>query len=142
MSYLQDQEANLSHQRHTSVSNYASNVGNPGAYHERRRSSVVPAGSIPAATAQKDGTLNQKDETLRKMSIAIPNLAELSADAKNAAERERHMGFIEGCKLYPKAMFFSFALSLAVIMVSFHLLPRGGSIPDIFASTTFASWSQ
>lgn len=142
MSYLQDQEANLSHQRHTSVSNYASNIGRPDIDHGRRRSSVVPAGSIPATAAQKDGTLDQKDETLRKTSVAVPNLAELSTDAKNAAERERHMGFIEGCKLYPKAMFFSFALSLAVIMVRFHSLPCEGLMSGNLPSTTFASWSQ
>jgi SP family general alpha glucoside:H+ symporter-like MFS transporter len=50
------------------------------------------------------------------MSVAVPNLAELTTDAKNAAEKERQMGFREGCRLYPTAMFYSFTLSLAVIM--------------------------
>lgn len=104
--------------RHMSVSNYASNVGqvNPAAAYDggRRRSSIVPAGA--AAAAQRDGVLNQKDDTLRKMSVAVPNLAELSADARAAAQLERKMTFREGVKLYPKAIFFSFAISLAVIM--------------------------
>jgi hypothetical protein len=50
------------------------------------------------------------------MSIAVRNLAEITADAKNAAELERSMTFLEGCRLYPKAFMFSFCLSLAVIM--------------------------
>lgn len=101
--------------RHMSVSNYAGNV-NSGAPVDsgRRRSSIVPAGAV--AATQKAGVFNQKDDTLRKMSVAIPNLAELSADASAAAAHERKMGFREGCRLYPKAIFFSFAISLAVIM--------------------------
>lgn len=122
MSFAYDAEGNHPHQRHMSVSHYASNIGNLNSHDARRRSSVVYVGSVSAAAGQRNGVLNQKDETLRKMSIAVPNLAELTSDAKNAAERERNMGFIEGCKLYPKAMFFSFALSLAVIMVGSSIL--------------------
>ena len=118
MSFATDPEANLPHQRHMSVSHYASNVGNPASYESRRRSSIVYGGSVSAAAGQPDHILNQKDETLRKMSIAVPNLAELTTDARNAAENEKAMSFMEGARLYPKAMFFSFALSLAVIMVT------------------------
>jgi SP family general alpha glucoside:H+ symporter-like MFS transporter len=98
-----------------SVSNYKKNIayGYDGA---RRRSSVVPADRIPQDGDQSEGVLNQKDDTLSKMSVAVPNLAELTSDAKNAAETERNMGFREGCRLYPKGVFFSFGLSLAVIM--------------------------
>uniref|UniRef100_A0A0D6QRE2 Major facilitator superfamily (MFS) profile domain-containing protein n=1 Tax=Araucaria cunninghamii TaxID=56994 RepID=A0A0D6QRE2_ARACU len=104
-------------QRHMSVSHYVDNIGagGPGGFDTgRRRSSIVPAGAV--AATQKDGVLNQRDDTLRKMSVAVPNLAELSADARAAAMLERKMGFREGVKLYPKAIFFSFAISLAVIM--------------------------
>ena len=102
--------------RHMSVSNYEQNVGISNYDVSRRKSSIVPAGSISMGRAQSEGVLNQKDDTLRKMSIAVPNLAELSADAKTAAEHERKMGFREGIRLYPKAVFFSFGISLAVIM--------------------------
>lgn len=98
-----------------SVSNYEGNVGIPAYDGARRKSSIVPAGSISGAT-QSGNVLNQKDETLRKMSVAVPNLAELTSDAKAAAESERTMGFREGARLYPLAMFFSFGLSLAVVM--------------------------
>jgi MFS transporter, SP family, general alpha glucoside:H+ symporter len=112
MSY---EDKNGGRQRHMSVSNYASNAIHDPHTIDRRRSSVVPAGSISGAT-QGANVLNQRDETFRKMSVAVPNLVELSQDAKEAAHKERTMGFIEGCKLYPLAMFFSFGLSLAVVM--------------------------
>lgn len=99
-----------------SVSNYASNAGNSASAADigRRRSSVISAAAV--AATQKDGTLNQKDDTLRKMSVAVPNLAELTSDAKAAAQLEHKMGFREGFRLYPKAMLFSWGISLAVIM--------------------------
>ena len=109
-----DEEAG-GRQRHMSVSNYVGNVGVNDYQNTQRRSSVVPARTYSKAT-QRDGVLNQRDDTFRKMSVAVPNLAELTADASAAADKERNMGFVEGCKLYPKAMFFSFSLSLAVIM--------------------------
>jgi len=112
MAAFHDEESGR--QRHMSVSNYAGNMGSNSYEGARRRSSIVPAEAVSAH--QPSGVLNQRDDTLRKMSVAVPNLAELSADAKNASDHERRMGFREGCKLYPKAIFFSFALSLAVIM--------------------------
>ena len=119
MSFTHDEEGSLPRERHMSVSHYASNVGdlnnNPDA---RRHSIIAHIGNASTGAGQQAAVLNQKDETFRKMSMAVPNLAELSADAKNAAESERNMGFMEGCRLYPKAMFFSFALSLAVVMVN------------------------
>ena len=117
MTTAHDEEAGYGRQRHMSVSHYANEIDPAGApEYGRRRSSVMPARNDITASSQKTGVLNQKDDTFRKMSVAVPNLAELSADAKEAAQRERNMGFLEGCRLYPKAMFFSFALSLAVIM--------------------------
>ena len=99
--------------RHNSVSNYEANLTS-GVTGERRRSSIVPAGAI--GIGQKDGILNQKDDTLRKMSVAVPNLAELTSDAKAGADHEKAMGFRESIKLYPMGAFFSFGLSLAVVM--------------------------
>jgi len=132
MSFAHDEEVSQDveggyRQRHMSVSNYAANVsGGYQAAAGRRRSSIVPAGSVPAAASQSETIFNQKDETLRKMSVAVPNLAELTADAKTAAESERAMSFREGVRLYPKAMFFSFALSLAVVMEGYDTWLLGG----------------
>lgn len=132
MSYAHDEEGGYRN-RHMSVSNYEQNqsAGYQGA---RRRSSIVPAGSVSAAATQKEGVLNQKDDTLRKMSVAVPNLAELTADAKTAAESERKMGFREGCRLYPLAMFFSFGMSLAVVMEGYDTWLLG----NFYGMTAFA----
>lgn len=112
MSAAHDEEGGY-RQRHMSVSNYATNVNAPDG--GRRRSSIVPAGAINTAP-QNANTLNQKDDTLRKMSVAVPNLAELTADAKAGADNEKRMGFRESIRLYPLGAFFSFGLSLAVVM--------------------------
>jgi len=119
-------------QRHMSVSNYANT--NVGSFAEagRRRSSIVPAGAV--AANQKDGVLNQRDDTLRKMSVAVPNLAELTADAKAGAALEHSMGFRAGLKLYPKAMLFSWGISLAVIMEGYDTYLLG----NFFGNQTFA----
>ena len=123
-------EAPGGRQRHMSVSNYATNVeAGSGAYADtgRRRSSIAPAGSFSmgGAPQQNPNVFNQKDDTFRRMSVAVPNLAELTSDAKAGAEAERTMSFREGCRLYPKGMFFSFGLSLAVIMEGYDTLAFG-----------------
>lgn len=118
MSAAHDEEGGY-RTRHMSVSNYAQNVSTPSTAQydgARRRSSIVPVGGVSSAANQGEGVFNQKDETLRKMSVAVPNLAELTADAQAGMKFEHKMTFREGVRLYPKAMFFSFALSLAVIM--------------------------
>lgn len=133
MSYAHDEESGPGRTgRHMSVSHYASNVGAPTFDTSRRRSSIVPAGAVNAQ--QEEAVFNQKDETLRKMSVAVPNLAELSADAKAAADLEHRMGFREGCRLYPKAILFSFCLSLAVIMEGYDTYLLG----NFFGLTTFS----
>lgn len=133
MSYAHDEEGGPGRSgRHGSVSVYADNLGVPTYDTTRRRSSIVPAAAV--AAQQDEAVFNQKDDTLRKMSVAVPNLAELSADAKAAADLERKMGFREGCRLYPKAIMFSFCLSLAVIMEGYDTYLLG----NFFGLTTFA----
>ena len=119
-----------------SVSHYEANVGAGSGFGggDRRRSSVVPAGSVSAAAGQADNVLNQKDETFRKMSVAVPNLAELTTDAKTAADTEKRMGFREGVRLYPMAIFFSFGLSLAVVMEGYDTWLLG----NFYAMSAFA----
>lgn len=117
MSFAHDEEKGAMGRsgRHGSVSVYANNLGSQGYDTSRRRSSIVPAGAA-LGSKQDEGILNQRDDTFRKMSVAVPNLAELSADAKAASDLEHKMGFREGVRLYPKAIMFSWALSLAVIV--------------------------
>lgn len=132
MSLPHDEEAGRQG-RHMSVSNYENNLGQPiVADAGRRRSSIIPAGAVGAV--QKDGVLNQRDDTLRKMSVAVPNLAELTSDAKAGAQLEHKMGFRAGFKLYPKAVLFSWGISLAVIMEGYDTYLLG----NFFALTRFA----
>lgn len=97
--------------RHTSVSDYVANSTNRG-HDARRRSSVVEASPAP----QSQNVINQTDDTLRRLSATVPNLADLTEDAKHGAEREKKMGFRESFRMYPLGVFFSLGLSLAVIM--------------------------
>ncbi|EXJ95243.1 MFS transporter, SP family, general alpha glucoside:H+ symporter [Capronia coronata CBS 617.96] len=133
MSFAHDEEAGPGRTgRHMSVSQYANNMGAPTFDTTRRRSSVVPAAVVGAH--QDEVIFNQRDDTLRKMSVAVPNLAELTADAQAAANLEHKMGFRAGCKLYPKAIMFSFCLSLAVIMEGYDTYLLG----NFFGLPTFA----
>ncbi|KAL6247927.1 hypothetical protein RBB50_005275 [Rhinocladiella similis] len=92
---------------------YSTNTGS-------RRSSLAPA-LRSAGNASIVGTpmVHQADETFRRLSAAVPNLADLTTDAKHGADNEKSMGFLEAVRLYPKGVFFSFGLSLAVIMEGF-----------------------
>lgn len=61
------------------------------------------------------------DDLFRGMSVAIPDLRRLSADARAHTEAEHKMTFIEGCRLYPKAIAWSVLLSATIIMEGFDL---------------------
>lgn len=50
----------------------------------------------------------------KRRSSIVP--AEVNAGASTAAAHERKMSLLEGVRLYPKAIFFSVGLSLAVVM--------------------------
>lgn len=82
---------------------------------EPHPSSVVAAN--PVTRNEKDAVVvNDRDENFQKMPTTATKLEELNAGASTAAASERRMGLFEGVRLYPKAIFFSLALSLAVIM--------------------------
>lgn len=94
--------------RHMSVSQYQKDREANNQDPPRRRSSII--------AAEHSGAWTQNDGTLRNMSEAVPNLADLTKDARNAAESERNMSLWDALKLYPKAVAFSLGLSLAVVM--------------------------
>lgn len=89
----------------------------------RRKSSAVvsyanvePGRKSSLVHVDKGYGVSQNDETFRRLSLAVPNLAEITSDAKTAATKEKAMTFRKAVAMYPKAIFFSFGLSLAVIM--------------------------
>lgn len=103
------------HQRRASVVEYI--AAQSGKHHDTsRRSSLAPASAVDQRTAIDSETINQPDETLRKLSAAVPNLADLTVDAKHGADNEKQMGFRESFRMYPMGVFFSFGLSLAIIV--------------------------
>lgn len=61
------------------------------------------------------------DDLFRGMSVAIPNLRRLSADAKAHTETEHQMTIMDGIRLYPKAIAWSLLLSATIIMEGFDL---------------------
>jgi SP family general alpha glucoside:H+ symporter-like MFS transporter len=78
------------------------------AHHEHQL--AVPAQSLGANTIGID------DEVLLQMSEQIPDFAGLVEKARRASNFEHHLTNREAFRLFPKAVLFSFVLSLAIIM--------------------------
>jgi MFS transporter, SP family, general alpha glucoside:H+ symporter len=81
---------------------------------DRRKSSVV-------AVDHHDEVLRVDDDMIRKLSVAVPDIATLNHDAKEATDREHNMTIRDAVKLYPKAIMFSVAFSTAVVMEGYDL---------------------
>jgi SP family general alpha glucoside:H+ symporter-like MFS transporter len=83
-------------------------------------------------TPVDNNALHPEDTVVRRASEAIPGFAELSAEAKDATDKEHQMGFKQALRLYPKAVGWSILLSTAIIMEgydvvllsSFYALPQ------------------
>lgn len=59
----------------------------------------------------RDNVLRVTDTTMRKMSVADPNIANLTVDAKAATNSEKKMTLKQAFDLYKKAMGFSILFS-------------------------------
>jgi MFS transporter, SP family, general alpha glucoside:H+ symporter len=108
----------------------ASNDKHPSEYLEFATlpSSIHHGGRVQPlkATAEHEAESPQNvtqsnDDLFRGLSEAIPNLRRLSIEARAAAKAEHKMGFVEGCRTYPKAIFWSVMLSLTIVMEGFDL---------------------
>jgi MFS transporter, SP family, general alpha glucoside:H+ symporter len=69
-----------------------------------------------------DNALHPEDTVVRRASEAVPHFADLSAEAKDATNKEHQMGFMQALKLYPKAVGWSLLLSTAVIMEGYDVI--------------------
>ena len=58
-------------------------------------------------------------EQARRLSVAIPDIQQLTRDANKATHSEQNMTLRQGIKLYPKAVAWSVLLSTAIIMEGF-----------------------
>jgi SP family general alpha glucoside:H+ symporter-like MFS transporter len=86
--------------------------------------------------------------------MAVENFADLSAEAKDATNKEHQMGFMQAIKLYPKAVGWSILLSTAIIMEgydvvllsSFYALPQFNKKYGVLGSdgtyTVPAAWKS
>jgi hypothetical protein len=63
-----------------------------------------------------DNVLHVEDSKIRKMSVANPEFARVTHDAKGGVAREKNMTFTQAIKLYPKAVGWSLLLSTAIVM--------------------------
>lgn len=98
--------------------------GRIGTQHEPIRSDVKNATTSPTpnrGNVEHASFTTSNDDLFRGMSAAIPDLRRLSADARAHTAAEHKMNFLEGCKLYPKAIAWSVLLSATIIMEGFDL---------------------
>jgi hypothetical protein len=56
------------------------------------------------------------DDLYDGLSRAIPDLRRLSIEARAATKAEHRMGFISGCRTYPRAIMWSALLSLTIVV--------------------------
>lgn len=63
-----------------------------------------------------DNVLRVADTTMRKMSVADPNIAAITVEAKAATQSEKTMTLKQAFNLYKKAMMFSVLFSTAIVM--------------------------
>ena len=63
-----------------------------------------------------DNVLRVTDTHMRKMSVADPNIATLTVEAKAATNSEKNMTLKQALRLYKKAMIFSVIFSTAIVM--------------------------
>jgi MFS transporter, SP family, general alpha glucoside:H+ symporter len=82
---------------------------------ERRGSHIV---EVPV----EFNVLTLQDTTVRRASVANPDFAALSNDAKAGTEGEKHMSLAQAFRLYPKAIGWSVLLSTAIVMEGYDTL--------------------
>lgn len=87
---------------------------------------------LPAAAGVRERRFSNTDEVYRKLSAAVPDLAQLTSEANTAIHAEHTMNILEGLKLYPKAIGWSMLLSLAIVMEGYDtgLLNQFFALPE------------
>lgn len=78
----------------------------------------------PGPEVESGTTLNptsSNDDLYEGMQRAIPNLRRLSVEARAATKAEHKMTFISGVRTYPKAIMWSFILSMTIVMEGYDL---------------------
>lgn len=71
---------------------------------------------LEVVSSHHDDVLRATDTNIRKLSVNIPDLADLTLEAKQATESEKNMSLKQAFRLYKKAMLFSVLFSTAIVM--------------------------
>lgn len=77
---------------------------------QRRRSSVA------SVNRQNDGVIRVRNDSIRRLSQAYENNDIEQAEAQDATNIEKSMTVRQAIRMYKKAILFSMAMSLAVVM--------------------------
>ena len=77
---------------------------------QRRRSSVA------SVNRENDGIIRVRNDSIRRLSQAYENNDIEQAEAQDATNKEKSMTVRQSVRLYKKAILFSMAMSLAVVM--------------------------
>lgn len=72
--------------------------------------------------AADNNILHPEDTVIRKASVAVPQFADLSAEAKDATSKEHQMDLLQALRLYPKAVGWSILLSTAIVMEGYDVV--------------------
>lgn len=76
----------------------------------------VEQSSIVSHRQEDGGTSHVGPDAIRPLHTAHPNAEQEQAEAKAALDAEKHMTVRQAIRLYRKAILFSMAMSLAVVM--------------------------
>lgn len=82
-------------------------------------------GSAISEVPVDNNHLHPEDNVIRKASIANANFAGLTAEAKDATDKEHAMTVREALRLYPKAVAWSILLSTAIVMEGYDVVLLG-----------------
>jgi len=85
---------------------------------QRRRSSL-------ANVSHNDGVLRVRDDSIRRLSQAYDGIGLDQAEAQDATNKEKSLTVRQSIRLYKKAILFSMAMSLAVVMEGYDLAAMG-----------------
>jgi SP family general alpha glucoside:H+ symporter-like MFS transporter len=88
--------------------------------------------SVSSAAGVNERRSSTTEEVYWKLNAAVPDLAQLTSDAKAATNAEHKMTILEGLRLYPKAIGWSVLLSLAIVMEGYDtiLLNQFFALPE------------
>ncbi|KAJ8111617.1 hypothetical protein OPT61_g5838 [Boeremia exigua] len=81
--------------------------------------------SVVSHDPVNDGTVRVNDEAIQRLSVVRTNIGQQQEDARLANDAEKTMTVRQAIRLYKPAIFFSCAMSLAVVMEGYDLSAMG-----------------